>query len=99
MHGAFAFPVLVGDKVVAVLEFFDEKADELDESLLATVGHIGGELGWVFKRELAMAQLEKEKMRAEQFSKMATGRELRMIEMKKEVDELLERLGEEPRYK
>jgi hypothetical protein len=50
------------------------------------------------EREQAMAQLDKEKSRAEQFSKMATGRELRMIEMKKEVDELLERLGEEPRY-
>ena len=50
------------------------------------------------EREQAMAQLDKEKKRAEQFSKMATGRELRMIEMKKEVDELLEKLGEEPRY-
>ena len=50
-------------------------------------------------REQAMAQLEKEKKRSDQFNKMATGRELRMIEMKKEVDELLERLGEEPRYK
>lgn len=50
------------------------------------------------ERERVMTELEKEKKRSDQFNKMATGRELRMIEMKKEVDELLERLGEEPRY-
>ena len=50
------------------------------------------------EREQAMADLEKEKKRSDQFNKMATGRELRMIEMKKEVDELLGRLGEDLRY-
>ena len=51
------------------------------------------------EREKAMEALEKEKKRSDQFNKMAVGRELRMVEMKKEVDELLEKLGEEPRYK
>ena len=48
--------------------------------------------------ERAMEALEKEKKRSDQFNNMVVGRELRMIEMKKEVDELLKRLGEEPRH-
>jgi len=32
------------------------------------------------------------------YSKMATGRELKMIELKKEIDALLRRLGEKTRY-
>jgi len=49
-------------------------------------------------RKQETEKLEIAHKRSEQFNKLATGRELRMIEMKKEVDELLERLGEEPRY-
>ncbi|PCI80787.1 MAG: hypothetical protein COB20_02725 [SAR86 cluster bacterium] len=50
VHGAFALPVLSRKKVVGVLEFFTEKPEELDESLLATAAHIGGQLGSVFDR-------------------------------------------------
>jgi two-component system cell cycle sensor histidine kinase/response regulator CckA len=41
---------------------------------------------------------EKARNEAEFFNKMAVGRELKMIELKIEVDDLLERLGEDPRY-
>ena len=51
ISGAFAFPVMADEQVVAVLEFFDEKADEPDETLLATVAHVGEQLGRVFKRD------------------------------------------------
>ena len=51
LFGAFAFPVFSGESVVAVLEFFDDKTDEPDEPLLATMAHIGGQLGRVFLRE------------------------------------------------
>jgi signal transduction histidine kinase/CheY-like chemotaxis protein/purine-cytosine permease-like protein/HPt (histidine-containing phosphotransfer) domain-containing protein len=53
VHSAFAFPVFVNDRVVAVLEFFGENVDEPDDPLLDTVAHIGGQLGRVFAREEA----------------------------------------------
>ena len=59
-------------------------------------------LSWLIditERKQAAAELETEQRRAEQFNKLTVGRELRMIEMKKDVDELLERLGEDSRYK
>ena len=51
IYAAFAFPVIAGEQVVAVLEFFDEVAEEPDKSLLATVAHVGEQLGRVFNRE------------------------------------------------
>jgi predicted RNase H-like nuclease (RuvC/YqgF family) len=52
----------------------------------------------VIEREKIEEELKKQVRQAEQFNKMAIDRELRMIEMKKEIDELLIRLGEEKRY-
>jgi len=45
------------------------------------------------------AELEKKVRQHERFNKLVVNRELRMIELKKEVDELLEQFGEQPRYK
>jgi|APSaa5957512535_1039671.scaffolds.fasta_scaffold137672_1 hypothetical protein len=52
----------------------------------------------ISERKKVGEELEKRTKQAEQFNKMAVNRELRMIEMKKEVDELLVRLGEKARY-
>ena len=57
VRSAFAFPVLAGDEVVAVLEFFDKQVVEPDDSLLATGVHIGSQLGRVFERKRAEDKL------------------------------------------
>ncbi len=59
VRGAFAFPVIANDEVVAILEFFDEKVDEPDEALLSTAVHIGDQLGRVYEREKAEIALAK----------------------------------------
>lgn len=43
-------------------------------------------------------QLRREKEKAEALNKMMTGRELRMVELKKEINELLQQIGRPPRY-
>ena len=70
VHGAFGFPVRASNHVVAVLEFFDEQADEPDESLLATVGDIGTQLGRVFERKQAEEQLANHARRLEEANAM-----------------------------
>ena len=45
-----AFPVLVGQEVVAVCEFFGETATELDAELLEIMTHVGTQLGRVVER-------------------------------------------------
>jgi signal transduction histidine kinase len=45
-----AFPVLAGDQVVAVLEFFADEPMEPDDNLLEIMTHIGTQLGRVIDR-------------------------------------------------
>lgn len=45
-----AFPVMLGDEVVAVLEFFTTEDVQPDPALLEVLGHIGTQLGRVIER-------------------------------------------------
>jgi signal transduction histidine kinase/HAMP domain-containing protein len=65
VKGAFAFPVLVGPKVAAVLEFFSGKAAEPDKQLLEVMAQIGTQLGRVIERTEAAEQLLAAKDQAE----------------------------------
>ena len=53
VRGAFAFPVLSGSGIAAVLEFFTGESKEPDEGLLQAVAQIGLQLGQVFERKRA----------------------------------------------
>ena len=58
VKGAFGFPVLTGDGVVAVLEFFTSQPKEPDEVLLAAMAQIGLQLGQVYERKRTEAELK-----------------------------------------
>ncbi len=65
IRSAFAFPVLIGTEVVAVLEFFSQDAVEPDEPLLEVMANIGIQLGRVVERkraEQALRESEQEKI-------------------------------------
>jgi two-component system CheB/CheR fusion protein len=53
----------------------------------------------ITERKLAEDALRASNEELERFNKATVGRELRMVELKKEVNELCGRAGEEPRYK
>jgi diguanylate cyclase (GGDEF)-like protein len=59
LRGGFAFPVLVGDEVAAVLEFYSERAEAPDAPLLEVMADLGLQLGRVVERERARAILER----------------------------------------
>jgi signal transduction histidine kinase/DNA-binding response OmpR family regulator/PAS domain-containing protein len=65
VKGAFAFPVLAGTDVVAVLEFFSDRAIEPYEALLDVAAQIGTQLGRVVERERSEKQLRAAKDVAE----------------------------------
>ena len=50
VKAGFAFPVLVGEEVVAVLEFFSTEARDPDETMLEVMGVVGTQLGRVVER-------------------------------------------------
>jgi PAS domain S-box-containing protein len=53
----FAFPVLVGAEVAAVLEFFASEPCEPDAALLDMMAHVGAQLGRVIERSRAKQAL------------------------------------------
>ncbi|MER7574503.1 response regulator [Streptomyces sp. NPDC126514] len=50
LRAGMGFPVLVGNEVVAVLEFFSRRSAEPDEALLDLMAHVGTQLGRVVDR-------------------------------------------------
>jgi len=57
LKAAFAFPVLVGKEVVAVLEFFTPEAVEPNEQLLELMAYVGTQLGRIVERWRAKDEL------------------------------------------
>jgi len=59
IKSGFAFPVLVGNAVVDVLEFFSTRIDEPEKELMETLAHIGRQIDNVVEREQTLASLKK----------------------------------------
>ncbi|MCH8872831.1 GAF domain-containing protein, partial [candidate division KSB1 bacterium] len=55
VKAAFCFPVLVGTKVAAVLEFYTPEAVEPNDQLLEVMAQVGTQLGRVIERKAAEA--------------------------------------------
>ncbi|WP_437587385.1 GAF domain-containing protein [Sorangium sp. So ce1000] len=61
VKAGFAFPVVVGADVVAVLEFFSEAEHGDDGKFTATVGRIARQLGRIFERKHGQEMLSRER--------------------------------------
>ncbi len=61
VKAGFGFPILSGNKVVAVLEFFSEKVAKQDKRLLEIMTKVGANLGLVVERERATYAIQKAK--------------------------------------
>jgi len=57
LRSLFAFPVMIGNEVVAVLEFFSMELQTPDEALLRLMAQIGIQLGRVVERKRTKARL------------------------------------------
>lgn len=59
VKAAFAFPVLIGNEIVGVMEFFSSKAAELDSKMLEIMEQMGTQLGRVLERKRAEEDQQK----------------------------------------
>ena len=62
---AFAFPLLVGNDVAAVLEFYTPESTTLDPQAIDVMAHIGAQLGRVIERKIAEEAVKAAKEEAE----------------------------------
>lgn len=69
INAAFAFPILIEDAVVGVVEFFSPTLAAPDERLLGLVGQVGVQLGRVIERDRHTREIAR---RAEELSRYAT---------------------------
>lgn len=72
VKAGFAFPVLEGSKVVAVLEFFSEEVKEVDKNLLETISSLATQIGRVTERKRAEEEKRRMQMKMLASSKLAT---------------------------
>jgi PAS domain S-box-containing protein len=71
LHAGFAFPVLVGQEVVAVVECFSPEITAPDQAFLDVVAHIGTQLGRVAERERAAQALQERSEQLAQAQRVA----------------------------
>lgn len=53
INSAFGFPILLGDEILGVLDFFSKEIKEPDDELLQLAASIGGQIGQFTKRKRA----------------------------------------------
>ena len=59
LHGAFAFPILLGGEVTGVIEFFSREMQRPDDELLQMMAALGSEIGLFIERKRAEEEREK----------------------------------------
>ncbi len=69
LHGAFAFPIMLGDQLIGVMEFFSKGVHPPDDDLLSMLSGLGTQIGSFVQRERLANQLE----RYEESSAFLTG--------------------------
>ena len=59
LHAAFGFPMLHGDQVLGIMEFFSREIREPDEDLLAMLATVGHQVGLFVERKRAEEELNR----------------------------------------
>ena len=60
LHGAFGFPILMGEEFLGVIEFFSHEIIEPDAEVLKLVAALGSQIGQFIERKRAQQALEHE---------------------------------------
>ncbi|MEO8268940.1 MAG: PAS domain S-box protein [Aureliella sp.] len=72
LHSAFAFPVVVGDRLLGVMEFFTKRINEPDAELLEMTETVAGSVGQFLERMAAEDELRRNERELNDFFENAT---------------------------
>jgi GAF domain-containing protein len=99
-HGLVSFvghPLVVEGRVVGVMAFFSRT--KLIPETVQALGSIAKTIAVAIDRDRVEAELQQNLADLERFNRLVIGREEKMIQLKQEVNELQEQLGQKKRYK
>ncbi len=72
LHSAFAYPIVVGEQMLGVIEFFTLCFREADATLLETMGTVAGSFGQFIERKLAEDAVRRSERELADFFENAT---------------------------
>ena len=72
LHSAFAYPLLIGDLKLGVIEFFTNRIRQPDENLLEMMGTVAGNVGQFIERKTAEERLRRSEQELGDFFENAT---------------------------
>ena len=99
-HGLVSFvghPLVVEGRVVGVMAFFSRT--KLIPETVQALGDIAKTIAVAIDRDRVEAELQQNLADLERFNRLVIGREEKMIQLKQEINELREQLGQGKRYK
>ncbi len=99
-HGLVGFvghPLVVEGRVVGVMAFFSQT--KLIPETVQALGDIAKTIAVAIDRDRVEAELHQNLAELERFNRLVIGREEKMIQLKQEINELREQLGQGKRYK
>ena len=99
-HGLVSFvghPLVVEGRVVGVMAFFSRT--KLIPETVQALGDIAKTIAVAIDRDRVEAELQRNLADLERFNRLVIGREEKMIQLKQEINELREQLGQGKRYK
>jgi PAS domain S-box-containing protein len=99
-HGLVGFvghPLVVEGRVVGVMAFFSRT--KLIPETVQALGDIAKTIAVAIDRDRVESELHQNLAELERFNRLVIGREEKMIQLKQEINELREQLGQGKRYK
>ena len=72
LHSAVAYPIVVGDHTIGLIEFFTEHIRQADADLLETMGTVAGNIGQFIERKVAEEELRRREQELADFFENAT---------------------------
>jgi len=99
-HGLVAFaghPLVVEGRVVGVMAFFSRT--KLIPEMVQALGDVAKTIAVAIDRDRVESELHQNLAELERFNRLVIGREEKMIQLKQEINELREQLGQGKRYK
>ena len=72
LHAAFGFPILLGDEVLGVIEFFSREIRQPDQELLNMLATIGSQIGQFIERKRAEEALRESEAKFRDYAESAS---------------------------